>query len=102
MGLHQRAFVCIKCDKATPPPRTGVCLCTVNGKDIIENATVSLCPLGKFRWDGFGDGFAWFTHYTRIARTWGWIKGKPYCAKCGERQSRWNRWTRWMFRNQKG
>jgi hypothetical protein len=44
---------CVKCDARscggrTRPKCTGVMLCTLNGKDILENSAAGVCPKGLF------------------------------------------------------
>jgi hypothetical protein len=40
--------VCLKCPLKSPPPYTGVCLCTISGRDIVDHALKGDCPKGYY------------------------------------------------------
>jgi hypothetical protein len=53
----QFAGICHRCPHVQPPPYSGKCACTIDGRDILDHAKDRYCPLGRFRL-GLGDWIA--------------------------------------------
>lgn len=82
--LEHRFGLCHRCDRKIMPPRDGVLRCGVDGEDIMEHATGSYCPTGRYQL-GLGDMIAAAIYWTGIDRVWRRVRrGKP--CRCKRRQ----------------
>jgi hypothetical protein len=82
---------CHACPFVQPPPYNRTCVCTLDGRDILEHARDQYCPEGRFAWSGAGDAVAFVVHRLRLdglSRVWERFTHRP-CG-CAARQKRLN------------
>lgn len=92
MHVSFRLSVCLACPAASC---AGVCVCTINGRPVQQNAARGSCPLDRFglqsfvawaagvRWLRAGDLAAWL--FARLGVM------SPACCSCSVTQHRMNR-----------
>ena len=97
--VQDPVHVCHRCD-LRQKPCNGICLCTVDGRNITDHAKNWECPQGKFparpagepscTSRGLGDTIAKITKATGIAAAVSAVIGGNDCG-CGKRQETLNR-----------
>jgi hypothetical protein len=85
---------CYQCPHRPPMP-TGPCICSVNGRDIMENAAAGICPIGRTR-AGLGDLVAAAIHRLRLKEFVSrWRIAELRCGVCENRQKQLNTAPPW-------
>jgi len=84
MSTESNLTICHRCDRLARPC-AGACICTADGRDIVDHAQAGDCPLARYPSRGLGDTVAKVTHATGIhalVQTAARAVGKPCgCAK---------------------
>jgi hypothetical protein len=81
----------------------GPCPCHIDGRDIIDHATLNYCPAGYYPFSGLGSALGWFFWNAGISRIWFlWKRITGTRCACAERAAALDRLGAWILNTLRG